>query len=61
MDTVAVASSNYIDVVKLIPKCTQAVVVEIDERYGGIERYLTEKVGIDDGIQRRLREVLLVR
>lgn len=39
----------------------QAVVAEIDGKYGGIEKYLTEKVGVDEGMQRRLKDVMLVR
>ena len=32
----------------------KAVVLEIDGKYGGIHNYLTEKVGVDEDLQRRL-------
>ena len=38
----------------------EAVVAEIQEKYGGIERYLTEKIGIDENMQRQLREIMLI-
>ena len=38
-----------------------AVALYIAERYGGIERYMTEMAGVDHGKQRRIREIMLVR
>ena len=38
-----------------------AVAVYIGERYGGIERYLSEMAGVDDGMQCRIREMTLVQ
>lgn len=38
-----------------------AVAVYISERYGGIERYLTEMAGVNDGMQGSIREIMLVR
>ena len=37
----------------------EAVVAEIEQRYGGIERYLNEKVGVDEGMQRKIRSIML--
>ena len=38
-----------------------AVAVYIGERYGGIERYLIEKAGVDNDVQRKIWEMVLVR
>ena len=37
----------------------EAVVAEIENKYGGIERYLNEKVGVDEGMQRKIRSIML--
>ena len=37
----------------------EAVAAEIEKRYGGIERYLIEQVGVDEGMQRKIRSIIL--
>ncbi|KAL8795780.1 MAG: hypothetical protein Q9195_001832 [Heterodermia aff. obscurata] len=37
----------------------EAVLAEIEERYGGIERYLNEKVGVDEGMQHKIKNIML--
>lgn len=44
---------------KCPPDFVEGVVLELDGKYGGIKRYLSEKVGLSDDRQRRIREMLL--
>lgn len=39
----------------------EAVVAEIEGKYGGINRYLTEKVGVDDDLRQKIGNCMLSR
>jgi len=39
----------------------EAVVSELDSKYGGVKSYLEDKVGISEEIQERIRSIMLVR
>lgn len=47
------------DFARCLTGFVEAVVVEIEKTYGGIERYLNEKVGVDEGMQRKIRSIML--
>ena len=49
------------DFAKCPEEFATAVALYIAERCGGIERYLAEMAGVDDGMQRRIGEIMLVR
>ena len=38
----------------------EAVVLELDSKYGGVKQYLRDKVGINEQVQGKIRETLLV-
>ncbi|KAL8831070.1 MAG: hypothetical protein Q9191_001082 [Dirinaria sp. TL-2023a] len=37
-----------------------AVVLELDSKHGGVKQYLRDKVGVDEQVQAKIREILLV-
>lgn len=39
----------------------ETIVHELDRKYGGVKQYLRDAVGIDEQVQLRLRDILLVK